>query len=208
MLKFSLCTAVLLFSTAVAGAGGANPQASRASGQGALTAPMKFFTSSEGRFSIMMPGTPVQGSQQAKISDSASTTIYQFEVSLANNNISYLLMYNDYPAGYAEDGPQAVLARTRDGAARSKTMNSDQAIEMTVSAGPDASSSKDASDQGRSSAGAVVPGRAFTCTDSDGYNYSVRQFLYGKRLYQLIVVSNKGMTAAQADEFMNSFRIF
>ncbi|MGP8250625.1 MAG: hypothetical protein ACLQHF_01225 [Terracidiphilus sp.] len=208
MLRFSLTAAVLLFSTAVAGAGRAAPQASGAAGQSASTAPMQFFTSSEGRFSVMMPGTPAKDSQQAKLGDSASTTIYQFSVSLANDNISYMVMYNDYPAGYAEDAPQAVLARTRDGAVKSKTLNSDQAIEMTVSAGPDASSSKDAGDQGRSSAGAVVPGRAFTAADSDGWNYSVRQFLRGKRLYQLIVVSGKGMTAAQTGEFMNSFRIF
>lgn len=207
MLRFSLAAAVLLFSSSVAGAGGASPQASAAA-PSASTAPMRLFTSSEGRFSVMMPGTPVRDSQQAKLNDSDSVTIYQFSISLASDNISFLVMYNDYPAGYAEDAPQAVLARTRDGAMKSKTLNSDQAIEMTVSAGPDTSSSKDAADQGRSTAGAVVPGRAFTATDTDGYHYIVRQFLHGKRLYQLIVVSNKGYTASQTDEFMNSFRIF
>jgi hypothetical protein len=208
MSKFFLTAAVLLFSTAVAGAGGAGPQASGAAGQSASTAPIQLFTSSEGRFSVMMPGIPVQNTEQAKLSGDTSITIYEFTISLASDNISYLVMYNDYPAGYAEDAPQTVLERTRDGAVKTKTLNSDKAIELTVSAGPDSASAKDAGDQGRSTAGAVVPGRAFTSTDSDGYNYSVRQYLRGKRLYQLIVVANKGYTAAQTDEFMNSFKIF
>jgi hypothetical protein len=208
MLRLSVAAAVLLFSTAVAGAGGANPQVSGAAGQSASTAPMRFFTSPEGHFSVTMPGTPVQGSEQAKLSEDASITIYEFSISLASDNISYLVMYNDYPAGYAEDAPQEVLARTRDGAVKTKTLNSDQVIELTVSAGPDSASAKDAGDQGRSTSGAVVPGRAFTSTDTDGYHYSVRQYLRGKRLYQLIVVSNKGYTASQTDEFMNSFKIF
>jgi hypothetical protein len=184
VLRYSFTAAVLLLSSAVAGAGGAAPQASAAAGQSAATAPMQLFTSPEGRFSVMMPGTPVKSSEQAKLSDSTSIAIYEFSISLASDNISYLVMYNDYPAGYAEDGPQAVLARTRDGAVKNKTLNSDLEISLNG-----------------------IPGRAFTSTDSDGFNYSVRQFLNGKRLYQLIVVSNKGYTAAQTDEFMNSFRI-
>ena len=208
MSRFSIAAAVLLFSTAVAGAGGANPQASGAAGQSASTAPMQFFTSSEGHFSVMMPGTPVQNTEQAKLSGDASIDIHEFTISLANDNISYLVMYNDYPAGYAEDAPEAVLARTRDGAVKTKTLNSDQAIELPVSAAPDSANAKDAGDQGRPTASAVVPGRAFTSTDSDGYFYSVRQYLRGKRLYQLIVVANKGYTASQTDEFMNSFKIF
>ncbi len=136
MSRFSLTAAVLLFSTAVAGAGGASPQASGAAGQNASTAPMQFFNSSEGHYSVMMPGTPVQNSEQAKLSGDTSITIYEFTISLANDNISFLVMYNDYPAGYAEDAPEAVLARTRDGAVKTKTLNSDRVIELTVSEPP------------------------------------------------------------------------
>ena len=203
MLRISLTTAILLFLTTLEGVAAANPQASAAP-----SVPMQLFTSSDGHFSVMMPGTPVQASEQAKLSDNVSIAIHEFTISLNNDNISYLVMYNDYPAGYAEDTPQNVLARTRDGAVKTKTLNSDQAIDLTVSAGPDPASAKDASDRGGATDGAVVPGRAFISSDTDGYNYSVRQYLRDKRLYQLIVVTNKGFTAPEAEEFMNSFKVF
>ena len=92
-------------------------------------------------------------------------------------------MYNDYPSNYANDGAQNVLARTRDGAVKGKTLTSDVAIDLNG-----------------------VPGRAFTANDKD-WNFSVHQFLSGKRLYQLIVVSKPDHPAIRTDEFMNSFRI-
>jgi hypothetical protein len=92
-------------------------------------------------------------------------------------------MYNDYPANNAKDGADSALGRARDYAAKNKTLLSDMAIDLNG-----------------------VPGREFTAKD-DTWNYTVRLYLNGKRLYQLIVVSNTANPATQISEFMNSFKI-
>jgi len=188
MRKFNFVPGVLLLSLAFAGAGAARPQEA-ASPQAApskspATLPLQSFSSPDGRFSVMFPGKPDFAQDSIKLKGSDTTTIYEFTVSLDNDNISYLVMYNDYPPGYAEDGAAAVLERTRDGAVKDKTLTSDVAIDLNG-----------------------VPGRAFTASDKDGYLYTVHQFLSGKRMYQLIVVSRPDHPAVQTEEFLNSFRI-
>ncbi|MGH9599194.1 MAG: hypothetical protein ACRD27_04985 [Terracidiphilus sp.] len=149
------------------------------------TATMQTFTSNDGRFSVLLPGSPTQKALSFPLPSGAASNIYEFWVVLDNDNVTYIVMYNDYPPNYANDGAQNVLARTRDGAAKGKTLTSDVAIDLNG-----------------------VPGRAFTVTGKDGSLYSVHQFLNGKRLYQLIVVYNKDHPATLTDQFMNSFRIF
>lgn len=94
-----------------------------------------------------------------------------------------MLMYNDYSSDYANGDPQSVLATTRDGAVNGKTLLSDKVISLNG-----------------------VPGREFTAKD-DTWNYTVRQYLQGKRLYQLIVVSTTSHPATQTPAFLDSFRI-
>lgn len=143
------------------------------------------YTSTDGRFTVNFPQAEVkQSNQSVNLKDGGTTTLYQFWVELADNNISYLVMYNDYPASYAIGNPQTVLATTRDGAVSGKTLLSDIAISLNG-----------------------VPGREFTAKD-DSWNYTVRQFLSGNRLYQLIVVSNPTHPAGQTSDFLNSFKIF
>ena len=103
---------------------------------------------------------------------------------LASGNVSYMVMYNDYSADYANGDPQTVLATTRDGAVGGKTLLSDTVISLNG-----------------------IPGREFTAKD-DTWNYTVRQYLSGKRLYQMIVVSNNANPATQISDFMTSFKIF
>jgi hypothetical protein len=105
-------------------------------------------------------------------------------VELADNNVSYMVMYNDYSGDYASGDPQTVLQTTRDGAVGTKTLLSDIVISLNG-----------------------VPGREFTAKD-DTWNYTVRQFLQGKRLFQLIVVSSNDHPATQISQFLNSFKIF
>lgn len=144
---------------------------------------MQTFTSAEGRFSVQIPGAPKLDTESVKLQGNDSSTLYEFWVEMDNGMVSYMVMYNDYPANYANDAPQSVLARTRDGAVKGKTLTSDVAIELNG-----------------------VPGRAFTAND-DKWNFTVHQFLAGKRLYQLIVVVGKDHAAPLTDQFMNSFRI-
>ena len=77
-----------------------------------------------------------------------------------------------------------MLERFRDGAVSGKTLLTDEAINLNG-----------------------VPGRAFTSRDKDGWLYDVHQFFVNKRLYQLIIVTNKDYTATYRDAFMNSFQI-
>ncbi len=143
------------------------------------------YTSTDGRFTVNFPQGEVKHDTQAiALSGSDSSTLYEFWVESADGNVSYMVMYNDYPANYANDGADAVLARTRDGAVKGKTLLSDMAINLNG-----------------------TPGREFTAKD-DTWNFTVRQYLAGKRLYQLIVVSNNANPATQISDFMTSFKIF
>jgi hypothetical protein len=143
------------------------------------------YTSTDGHFTVNFPQAEVkQEDQSIDLSGGGTTTLHQFWVELANGNVSYMVMYNDYSAEYATGDPQTVLATTRDGATKGKTLLSDAAINLNG-----------------------VPGREFTAKD-DTWNYTVRQYLAGKRLYQLIVVSNATSPATQISDFMTSFKIF
>jgi hypothetical protein len=145
---------------------------------------MQPYSSADGRFSVQFPtGEVKHDTQPVSLKGSDSSTLYEFWVEQADGNVSYMVMYNDYPANYANDGPDAVLARTRDGAVKGKTLVSDMAINLNG-----------------------IPGREFTAKD-DTWNFTVRQYISGKRLYQLIVVSNPGHPAAQTSDFLNSFKI-
>lgn len=146
--------------------------------------PMQPYTSSDGRFFVQFPGVEVKhDTQPISLQGTDTSTLYEFWTESADGNVSYMVMYNDYPAQYANDGSDAVLARTRDGATKGKTLLSDMAISLNG-----------------------VPGREFTAKD-DTWNFTVRQFLSGKRLYQLIIVSKPSAPATQTSDFLNSFKI-
>ncbi len=128
-------------------------------------------------------GAPKLHTEAIKLKDGGTSTLYEFWTELEDRNVSYMLMYNDYSADYANGNPQTVLAGTRDGAVAGKTLLSDMVISLNG-----------------------VPGREFTAKD-DNLNYSLRQFLQGKRLYQLIVVSSPSHPATQTSAFLDLFRI-
>ena len=65
------------------------------------------YTSTDGRFTVSFPQAEVkQSSQAVNLKSGATTTLYQFWVEIADNNVSYLVMYNDYPANYANGDPR------------------------------------------------------------------------------------------------------
>lgn len=150
----------------------------------ASAVPMQPFTSADGRFSILFPGAPAPSSQAIHLKNGETVTLYEFSAEDDGGNTSYIVMYNDYAADVITGAPQELLKRTRDGAVAGKTLLTDMEIELSG-----------------------VPGRAYTATDTEGWNYSVREYLSGTRFYQLIVTTAKGHTPAQVEGFMNSFRI-
>ena len=110
----------------------------------------------------------------------------QFDTEADNGDVSYIVMYNDYSAAIIGGrSAQDLLAATRNGAVAGKTLLTDAVIGLNG-----------------------VPGRAYTATDKDDFNFDVREFLAGNRFYQLIITTKKGHTATQRDQFMNSFKIF
>ncbi len=145
------------------------------------------FTSQDGRFSVLLAGVPKENTQVIPLKGGGSTTIHMFWVELEDDNISYLVMYNDYPANYANGDPQSVLATTRDG-----SLAAEKAVLLT--------------DTPTNLNG--IPGRAFTATDPKGTNYTAHQYLKGKRLYQLIIVSNAAHSATLTDLFISSFQVW
>jgi hypothetical protein len=145
----------------------------------------KIFTSQDGHFNVIFAGEPKKDTQVVKLADGASTTMYQFALEHDSGYVTYTLIYNDYPAEYANGDPQGVLANVRDGVVTGKTLISD--VPITLSG---------------------IQGRAFTASDSNGWYYTVHQYLKGKRLYQLIVINVSGHPALYTDQFMSSFHIW
>jgi hypothetical protein len=145
---------------------------------------MQPYSSDEGRFSVQFPSGEVKhDTESVKLNDGASSTLHEFWVAQADGNVSYMVIYNDYPPNYTSGDPQTFLANTRDGAVKGDTVLSDMAISLNG-----------------------VPGREFSTKD-DKWNYTMRQFLKGNRLYQLIIVSNPDHPATQTSDFLDSFRI-
>jgi hypothetical protein len=147
-------------------------------------APMQPYTSTDGRFSILFPGAPSPSSQSISLKNGGKVMLYQLDAEADGGNTSYTVMYNDYTPDVITGPPQDLLKRTRDGAVAGKTLLTDTEIEL-----------------------GGVPGRAYTATDADGWQYDVHEFLAGTRFYQLIITTAKGHTAIQRDAFMDSFKI-
>jgi hypothetical protein len=148
------------------------------------TPQMQSFSSSEGRFSVQMPGAVQQRQKVHEFKDGKSANEYQFFVSTDQNHVAYMVMYNDIPSGPPAGDPQIVLMRIRDAIAKGKTLVSDSEISLNG-----------------------TPGRAIVVRGSDGMLNQLHAFLAGGRLYQLIVTAGSGYTADQADAFMNSFKL-
>jgi hypothetical protein len=149
-----------------------------------VASPMQEFKGPDGHFSVMMPGTPSYESQDVPLQGGVKAQMNEWYVETDNHNISYMLMYNDYPANYANGAAADMLLKFRDGAIADKTLLTDASIWL-----------------------GSVPGRAFTTKDKDGWIYDVHHYFLNKRLYQLIIVTAPGYTANYRDEFMNSFKI-
>jgi hypothetical protein len=146
---------------------------------------MQPYTSSGGRFTALFPGTPQEQTHEVNLPNSQTTTLYQFYVSLDNDNIAYTVMYNDYPDEYTKTDPQTILEGARDGATKGRTLTDDEVISLNG-----------------------IPGRAIVANGSDGYAYSAHLYLDGARLYQVVVVSNKDHPATYTEQFLNSFKVF
>jgi hypothetical protein len=153
-------------------------------GVGAAADPsLQRFVSSEGRFSVLMPGTPTSQIVPVPSGPGKTTNLFEFSLSLENGDVRYLVTYYDYPPGMNPGTPEATLEAYRDGITIGKTLLSDKA---TVLNG--------------------VTGRAFTAQGPDGH-YDVQAYYTGDRLYVLIVFTKADRRASDRNAFMSSFEI-
>jgi hypothetical protein len=143
----------------------------------------------DGHFSVKMPGVPEFTSSiitlPAKISPKGSSDqLNYFTISLASDNVAYILAYQDLPPDVDISRADEILEAKRDGSVGEQQLVSDAPLSLNG-----------------------VPGRAYTIAKADGTLIVVHEFLTGPRLYQLIVVTSKGYTAPNRDAFLNSFAI-
>ncbi len=193
MRKFSILAAALIVASGVAVSGSAMPQSATQTPAAVQKPPeptvqapasMQAFAAPDGRFKILLPGTPKQQTKPITLEGGVASTLHQFWVDMDGDNVTYMVIYNDFPTDYANGSPQDLLESTRDGMVADKTLTSDVPIDLYG-----------------------VPGRSFTASDKQGWLYAVHQFFDGNRLYQLIVVDDSAHPAILTEQFMNSFRI-
>jgi len=97
-------------------------------GVGAAADPsLQRFVSSEGRFSVLMPGTPTSQIVPVPSGPGKTTNLFEFSLSLENGDVRYLVTYYDYPPGMNPGTPEATLEAYRDGITIGKTLLSDKA---------------------------------------------------------------------------------
>jgi len=153
-------------------------------GSAAAQDPMRAFSPPNGRFTVMMPGTPQSESAPLTQTNGKTTTSHRFWSSPDNDSVAYMLTYSD------DTEPQVMPGRleiARDELLQTSpaTLLSDRVISLNG-----------------------IPGRAYTARGTDdGVLYDMQIYYAGRRLYQLITLTSPGNTAPFRDAFMSSFRI-
>jgi hypothetical protein len=152
--------------------------------------PMQSVVSAEGHFTVLMPATVQRAQKLHEFKDGKASTEYIFMSILDNGHVVYKLVYNDLPSVPSKvdvSKEQYFFEKIRDSVFSTisgKTLLTDSSIALDG-----------------------VPGRAFTIGTGGGMTYAARVFLKGSRLYQLVVTSDRGYTADQTKQFMESFQI-
>jgi hypothetical protein len=146
----------------------------------------KEFTSQEGGFSVLLPGTP---KVERRTTESAvgplAFTMHTVELGLGS--VAYIMSYNDYPPSLIADSDQnAILDGVVEGAIGSKA-NIKHNQPITIDG---------------------HPGREFSGTVKDGFEYTSRAYLVKQRLYQLNIVSTPGKVPADDKrKYFESFKL-
>lgn len=144
------------------------------------------FSSSEGAFSALMPGTPTQQVRTAKTS-SGLVDAYMFLVE--RRDVAYVVAYSDYPNPMIQAGtPKLILDGARDGAVAN--VQGKLVRESVISLD---------GHQGRELQ-IESPGGKVTVT--------ARLFLVDRRLYQVMVLMHNDKASSEdVNKFLDSFRI-
>ena len=152
----------------------------RSSGQSSW----KLFTSVEGNFSAMMPGTPTE--ETKPITTESGREAQQHNFIVDKGPTAYFVSYTEYPYD-VEDSEQA-LDHSRDGFLKGIKGHLISERSVTISG---------------------YKGRAIKAqTDNEKYVAYLRQYVVKRRLYQvLIMAENSYTTTTMDDDFFTSFRL-
>jgi len=146
------------------------------------------FSSADGAFSVLMPGTPTEQTQ-TQDTDLGPIDVHMFTIE--QGEVAYLVGYNVFPAAVIEAAtPAAILDGARDG--QVETVKGTLLSEKEITLG-------------------AYPGRdlEIQVEGSDGASsLRSRLFMVGDRLYQLVVAGPKGQsTSPNTIKFLDSFKL-
>ncbi len=150
----------------------------------------KLFTAPDGRFSILMPGSPNRETQFQK-TYMGEINLEIFVAQPPKQQVAYIVTYNDFPYSYGEmSDPQAVLNDARDMAL--KTTKSNLISQRNI----------------RSSNN--HPGKEIEYINSGGKITKSRMYVAEGRLYQVMAITTKKQQKTLAKTitgYLNSFQI-
>jgi len=145
----------------------------------------KEFASKEGRFKVLMPGTPKQ--DQAETESDFGKGILHMNVVQAGKTM-YGANYCDFPAEIKKAPLKQLFDSSRDGAVAN--LEGKLANEKDIKLG-------------------VHPGREIQIDVANGKQlFRVRVYLVDQRLYQVVILGTKEhATSKAADKFLDSFKL-
>jgi hypothetical protein len=150
----------------------------------------KLFTAPDGRFSILMPGSPNRNTEHQK-TYMGEITLEIFAIQPPKQQVAYLVAYNDFPYSYGQiTDPQAVLNNARDMAL--KTTKSNLISQRNI----------------RSSNN--HPGKEIEYINSGGKITKSRMYVAEGRLYQVMAITTKKQQKTLAKTitgYLNSFHV-
>lgn len=150
----------------------------------------KLFTAPDGRFSILMPGSPNRNTEYQK-TYMGKITLEIFVAQPPKQQVAYVVAYNDFPYSYGQMAdPQAVLNNARDMAL--KTTKSNLISQRNI----------------RSSNN--HPGKEIEYINSGGKITKSRMYVAEGRLYQVMAITTKKQQKTLAKTitgYLNSFHV-
>jgi hypothetical protein len=147
----------------------------------------KEYSSNEGKYSVLMPGTPTN---QTRNMNTPTGSITLYASALENNDTGYVVTYNDIPESLSQVlTPELLLQSIRKSAVSNVQgkLVDDQPITLA----------------------SKYPGREIQVEIQDGKRvFRNRMYIVGNRLYQVVFAGTKDeIFSKDANKFLDSFKI-
>lgn len=150
----------------------------------------KAFSSTKGKFSVLMPGDP---QEQHQVVNTAVGPIDLYMYAVDSGSIAYIVGYSDYPEDFIKNSePKKLLDGARDGAIRNIKGTLVAERNITIEAHPGREFAFD------------VPKQSGIPYNGTGRSH---MFLVGNRLYQCMVIGKKDSRIEDIEKFVNSFKL-